>query len=203
MSGQEIFSEETADRDPFEQFRIWFGEHLANHDAIPDQVFLGTATPAGKVSLRTVLLKDYNEEGFTFYTNYNSRKSRDLSMNNNAALLFYWPEKGRQVRIEGTAEKVSPEMSDNYFNSRPRESRISAWASRQSSEIPGRDHLEEKFRYYSETFKATSVPRPEHWGGFRIIPEYFEFWQDGKHRLHDRIVYTKNDNSWIIKRLAP
>jgi len=149
------------------------------------------------------LLKDFNEYGFTFFTNYHSKKGFQLDTNRNAALLFYWPEKKRQVRIEGTAEKVPAAISDAYFATRPRVNQLAAWASEQSSEIPGRAHLEEKFKYYSRIFRGLPVQRPDNWGGYRIIPEWFEFWEDRENRLHDRISYTKKNNSWIISRLAP
>lgn len=203
MSGNKDLSEKSVNRNPIVQFDIWYKEHLLHTTEIPDSVSLGTASSEGKVSVRTVLLKRYDEEGFVFYTNYLSKKGSQLSSNQKAAMLFYWPEAGRQVRIEGTAEKVSQDESEKYFKTRPRESQLAAWASEQSGIIPDRLHLERKYDFYKDVFSGRSVDKPEHWGGFRIIPGWFEFWQNGEHRLHNRITYTKNNDSWIIGRLAP
>lgn len=196
-------SENSVDKDPFVQFERWYKKRLLSITIYPDAFSLGTSTADGKVSVRTVLLKDFDNSGFVFFTNYQGRKGKELSRNSHAAMLFYWPESRRQVRIEGHAEKISAEESDEYFNSRPRESRIGAWSSKQSTIIPDKEHLLEKVSYYSEKYKGKEIPRPSHWGGFRIIPEVFEFWQEGKYRLHDRLVYTPGKNGWIIKRLAP
>ena len=203
MPGISDFSEKSVSLNPVTQFDIWYREHLSFGNDIPESVSLGTVSADGKVSVRTVLLKDYGESGFTFFTNYRSKKARQLASNSSAALLFYWPEKGRQVRIEGIAEQVSIVISDTYFSSRPRSSQLSAWASEQSTEIPGRQYLEERLRHYEKSFSGIPVPRPEHWGGYRIIPEWFEFWEDRSDRLHDRIVYIKEGDSWKIRRLAP
>jgi len=203
MAKQIGLSEESINKNPFIQFDIWYKEHLSSGVDIPDAVSLGTSTADGKVSVRTVLLKNYNENGFTFFTNYNSKKGIQLTYNPNIALLFYWHEAGRQVRIEGVVEKLRAEESDLYFSTRPRESQISAWASKQSSIVPGRHHLEERHDYYNKLFSERSVDRPPHWGGFRITPSWFEFWQNDERRLHDRITYTKSSNIWIIERLAP
>jgi pyridoxamine 5'-phosphate oxidase len=195
-------SEMTIPKDPFSLFKIWYVEHLSSKPRIEGVVYLATAAE-GRVSLRTVLLKDFDESGFVFFTNYNSRKALQLLSAGNAALLFYWPEKDRQVRIEGSAEKIDPALSDEYFKSRPRESRIAAWASNQSTEIPDRDFLEKEFERYNKLYSGNDVPRPSHWGGFRIVPDWFEFWQDREHRMHDRIVYSAIKDGWKIKRLAP
>jgi pyridoxamine 5'-phosphate oxidase len=203
MANQTSLSEVSVHQNPFIQFDTWYKEHLASGADIPDAVSLGTSTTGGKVSVRTVLLKDYSEYGFVFYTNYNSKKGSQLSENNNVALLFYWTEAGRQVRIEGITEKVSGEVSDLYFSTRPRESQISTWASNQSNVVPGRPHLEERHAYYTKLFAGRNVNRPPYWGGFRIVPAWFEFWQNDDKRLHDRITYTKVNNKWIIERLAP
>jgi pyridoxamine 5'-phosphate oxidase len=196
-------SENTVSRDPFVQFDIWYKEHLVAGATIPESVSLGTASPEGRVSVRTVLLKDYGENGFVFFTNYNSRKGTQLFLNQKAALLFYWPETGRQIRIEGIAEKTSEDVSDSYFKTRQRESQLSAWASKQSSEIPDRLYLEKQYDFYSNKFSGIPVERPPFWGGFRIIPDWFEFWQDKEFRLHDRITYTRKENNWVIGRLSP
>jgi len=196
-------SEKSADKDPFIQFTRWYNEHLYSGIAIPDTVSLGTASASGRVSVRTVLLKGYDEKGFVFFTNYNSKKGFQLTENHSAALLFYWPESGRQVRIEGIAEKVSDSESASYFRTRPRESQISAWASEQSSNIPDRNFLEKRYHFYKTQFENKEVEKPPQWGGFRIIPDFFEFWRDGQFRLHDRIIYTRMKNVWIRNRLAP
>jgi pyridoxamine-phosphate oxidase len=202
MSAKE-FSEKTIDHDPFIQFSNWYGEHLAAGITIPDSVSLGTAFIDGKISVRTILLKDFSNDGFVFYTNYKSKKGLQLTVNPRAALLFYWPESARQVRIEGLVEKISDEDSVRYFHSRPRESQLSARASMQSSVIPDRESLENDFRLQSEKYTGKVVDKPETWGGYRLIPDWFEFWQEGQHRLHDRLTYTKKEDSWIIERLAP
>jgi len=197
------FTEYSADRNPFSQFGIWYKEHCSSGVAIPEAMSLGTSTTEGNVSIRTVLLKAYSEAGFIFFTNYNSKKGIQLSDNPKASLLFYWSESGRQVRVEGIAEKVSPEYSDSYFKTRPRESQLSAWASEQSSIVTDRQYLEKRHNYYSKKFPGPNVERPPHWGGYRIIPLWFEFWQSDEKRLHDRITYSKNNNVWNIERLAP
>jgi pyridoxamine 5'-phosphate oxidase len=197
------FSEKTVSPDPFVQFKTWYSDHMDSGAAIPDSVTLATSSKDGRVSARTVLLKDYNDKGFVFFTNYNSRKGIQLITNPQAALLFYWPESGRQVRIEGITEKVSSEDSESYFRTRPRESQISAWASQQSSVIPDPAHLNDLFTFYTNKFSDKTVPIPPHWGGFLLVPEWFEFWQNGEFRLHDRLTYLKRKNSWIIERLAP
>ncbi len=196
-------SESMIDKNPFKQFDVWYKDHLAEGDEIPDSVSLGTTSAEGRVSVRTVLLKDYNENGFVFFTNYNSRKSSQLDSTKQAALLFYWPLKSRQVRIEGTVEKVTEKESEVYFESRPRESQLAAWASEQSSVIPDREYLDKRYEFYKDRFNNKPVPKPQHWGGYRIIPDWFEFWQAGEFRLHDRLTYTRMHNVWFIERLAP
>jgi pyridoxamine 5'-phosphate oxidase len=197
------FSEKDIDQNPFVQFGRWYSEHTAAVLSIPDSVSLATSTTDGKISLRTVLLKEHSERGFVFFTNYNSRKGEQLSSNSSVALLFYWSESGRQVRIEGAAERVSEKESIAYFRTRPRESQLSAWASEQSRSVPDRAHLESRFEFFREKFNGKDVEKPPHWGGFLVVPTWFEFWQDGEHRLHDRITYTRKDKFWLIQRLAP
>lgn len=203
MTGKNDFSEKTVDPNPFVQFKIWNSEHLTFGIAIPNSVSLGTASSDGRVSVRTVLLKGYDDTGFVFFTNYRSRKGFQLSSNPGAALLFYWPESGRQIRVEGVTEKVSEETSESYFKTRPTESQLAAWASEQSSVIPNRQHLENQYNSYKNMFSGKPVDKPMHWGGFRLIPGWFEFWQNGEFRLHDRITYTKSKDMWVIERLAP
>jgi pyridoxamine 5'-phosphate oxidase len=197
------FSEAKIDINPVNQFDNWYKEHLAAGIEIPESVSLGTVSSDNRVSVRTILLKDYNESGFVFYTNYNSKKGLDLSSNKRAALLFYWPESGRQVRIEGVVNKVSEEESVSYFKTRPRESQLSAWASEQSSVVPHRQHLEERYDMYNKQYLNKPVDKPPHWGGFRIIPDWFEFWENGDFRLHNRLTYTQKQDTWVIERLAP
>jgi pyridoxamine 5'-phosphate oxidase len=196
-------SELSADKNPFIQFDKWFRERLSGTIDIPNTMSLATASVEAKASLRTVLLKGFDERGFLFYTNYNSRKGLDIGSNPFAALLFYWPESARQVRIEGTVSRASGEESDIYFDSRPEESRLSAWASEQSSSIPGREYLENRFEFYRNAFLNKHINRPPYWGGFRLMPDWFEFWQEGKFRLHDRITYSLSEGIWTIMRLAP
>jgi pyridoxamine 5'-phosphate oxidase len=203
MNSNNELSEKTVDSDPFTQFNIWYKSHLASGIEIPETVSLGTASTNGHVSVRTVLLKGFSESGFLFFTNYKSKKGDQLLSNPNAALLFYWAESGRQVRIEGITEKVSEKDSEDYFKTRPKESQLSAWASEQSQTIPDRQYLEKRFLFYKTHYNESQIEKPPHWGGFRLIPQWFEFWQNGEFRLHDRITYTRKNNLWIIERLAP
>ncbi len=203
MKTSNEFSEKTIDPSPFVQFKTWYDEHLSSGLDIPDSVSLATASTSGNVSLRTVLLKEYNENGFVFFTNYKSKKGQQLISNPRAAMLFYWSESGRQVRLEGAIEKISKEESEAYFKIRPKESQLSAWASEQSSVIPDRQYLETRFLFYKNSFAEKLMEKPEHWGGFRLIPQWFEFWQNGEYRLHDRLTYTRKKNIWVIDRLAP
>jgi pyridoxamine 5'-phosphate oxidase len=196
-------SKKTVDPNPFVQFEIWYKEHLSCGIAIPGTVSLGTASAGGRVSVRIVLLKGYDENGFVFFTNYKSKKGIQISENPGVALLFYWPELDRQVRIEGIIEKTSEKESSDYFMTRPRESQIAAWASEQSSIIPDRRHLEKLYDFYKDKFDKNPVEKPPYWGGYRIVPDFFEFWQDGEFRLHNRVVYSKVKDTWIIECLAP
>ena len=203
MIKNKSLSEDAVDLNPFVQFENWYNEHLISGNLVPNTVSLATATRQGHVAVRIVLLKEYNETGFVIFTNYNSKKGSHLSLNPQAALLFYWPDSGRQIRIEGAAEKISENESELYFKQRPRESQISSWASEQSSLIPDRQYLEKRYNLYNNKFIGKQVERPRHWGGFRIVPYWFEFWQERDFRLHDRITYTKRGEEWIIGRLAP
>lgn len=195
--------EDKVDPNPFAQFTGWFDEVRKFNLIEPDAMILATSSLKGIPSLRTVLLKKFDEKGFIFFTNYESHKAKDLINNPNAEILFLWLELKRQVRISGSVEKVSDEESDEYFHSRPVNSQLGAWASRQSGVIPGREYLEIKFEEYSQKFKNGKIPLPSFWGGFRLIPEEFEFWQGRESRLHDRICYRKNNDNWDIVRLAP
>ncbi len=193
--------EDKIDKNPFRQFEIWFDDVLESHIYEPNAMILSTCSE-NKPSSRVVLLKGFNESGFKFFTNYNSRKSKELSSNPNAALLFYWMELERQVRIEGRIEKLSREESLEYFNSRPLESRYGALASNQSEIIPNREYLKKKFYELKEKF-GDNPPMPDNWGGFILKPEMFEFWQGRPGRLHDRIAYEKVNSNWKIYRLSP
>ena len=192
----------TVDKNPVKQFAKWYEVVLKSGLKEPTAMTLATASKGGVPSARTVLLKGYDEKGFLFFTNYGSRKGRELSENPFAELLFYWMDLRKQVRISGRVEKVSKEESEKYFKTRPLNSQIGAWVSRQSEIIPDRKFLEEKYKEYSEKYKE-DVPLPPFWGGFRLIPERFEFWQGRENRLHDRICYLKKNGEWEIMRLAP
>jgi pyridoxamine 5'-phosphate oxidase len=191
----------TVDRNPFKQFKAWYGEVLNSDIKEPTAVTLATSSKDGTPSARTVLLKGFDENSFFFFTNYESRKGENLIENPVAELLFYWMDLQRQVRISGRVEKTSREVSEEYFKTRPLKSRIGAWASKQSSIIPNREYLEKQFAEFEKKF-GDDVPLPPHWGGFRLIPEQFEFWQGRESRLHDRICYMKKDGVWEIVRLA-
>ena len=198
------FDETSADPNPFKQFELWFNEAVSEIEQDPNAMILATADAAGQPTSRTVLLKGYGELGFVFYTNYNSRKSKAIEQNGKVSLTFYWPDLMRQIQIHGSAEKVSPETSDLYFRSRPAGSQLGAWASAQSSQVSSRKTLEEQLRHYEKKFAGEAIPRPPHWGGYRVIPFRIEFWQGRLNRLHDRISYQKNEeDSWSIERLSP
>lgn len=189
--------------DPIEQFSRWWNDAVRSEILEVNAMTLATATKDGRPSARIVLLKGFDEKGFVFFTNYNSHKGSELAENPYAALTFFWKEIERQVRIEGVVEKTDAAESDAYFFSRPEGSRIGAWASPQSSIIKSRAVLEENVAKYAGEFK-NSIPRPPHWGGYRVMPLRIEFWQGRSSRLHDRISYTKTDKgSWKAERLAP
>ncbi len=188
---------------PFTRFAEWFAEAGQSEPNDPNAMALATATPDGRPSVRMVLLKEMDSRGFVFYTNLESLKGVQLSANPHAALCFHWKSLRRQVRVEGAVEPVSAEDSDAYFHSRPRLSRIGAWASRQSRPLESRFHLEKRVAEYTARFAVGEVPRPDHWGGFRLVPERFEFWEDRPFRLHDRILYTRHDDGWRPQHLFP
>ena len=189
--------------DPIHQFRTWFEEALGANLREPNAMTLATATPDGRPSARVVLLKGYNERGFTFYTNYEGRKAKELEANPNCTLAFYWGELERQVRIEGRAARVPDEESDAYFASRPRGSQLGAWASEQSRLAESRDELEERLRKLEDEYEDQEIPRPVFWGGYRVNLQRIEFWQGRENRLHDRLLYTRLDGGWEIQRLQP
>jgi pyridoxamine 5'-phosphate oxidase len=201
---QSAFDETLTDANPFIQFGKWMEEALQAEITDANAMTLATCDDHLRPSLRVVLLRDFNENGFSFFTNYSSRKAHHISMNPWAALNFFWPELGRQIRIEGVLNKVSAQESDEYFASRPRESQIGAWASPQSAEIPSREILDIEISTFQKKFEGMPVPRPEHWGGYRMVPDYIEFWQGRASRLHDRILYCNREGmGWKKTRLAP
>ena len=189
--------------DPIRQFMAWYGEAQAEALPLPEACALATASQAGRPSVRMVLLKDVDERGFVFATSYESRKGRELAENVRAALLFYWHPLGRQVRVEGSVERLAPEESDAVFLARPRESRISALASRQSEPLASREELEARVRELQADLERREVDRPPFWGGYRLAPEELEFWQHRANRLHVRFVYRRRGHGWEISELQP
>ena len=196
-------SKHEVDRSPFNQLQKWLDEALHAEALESTAMTLSTSDKKGRVTSRTVLLKELKTEGLVFYTNYKSLKARQLQENPFVSSMFYWAELERQVRVEGTTEKVSAEESDRYFETRPEASRIGTYASDQSTEIPDREYLEQKQQEYSEYFRNKKIERPPHWGGYIIKPIRFEFWQGRENRLHDRIEYSLEDQEWMLRRLAP
>jgi pyridoxamine 5'-phosphate oxidase len=191
------------DPDPIVQFRVWFDKVVDADLHEPNAMILATANRDSRPSARVVLLKGYDERGFVFYTNYEGRKARELEANPLCALLFYWGELERQVRIEGRASRISNEESDAYFTSRPRGSRLGAWASEQSRPVEDRSLLEERVRALEAEYGGREIPRPPFWGGYRVEPEVIEFWQGRENRLHDRLVYHRTEGGWKMERLQP
>lgn len=185
------------DPDPLAQFQRWYEE------AGSDTVALATATAEAAPSARMVLLKEADQAGFVFHSSYEGRKARELQANPRAALLFYWHEVGRQVRVEGKVERVEPSESEAYFRTRPRGGQIAAWTSNQSEVIDSREELEARFRELEREYEGREVPLPPHWGGFRLVPDTYEFWQHRENRLHDRFRYRRDGERWVIERLAP
>ncbi|MEI8293600.1 MAG: pyridoxamine 5'-phosphate oxidase [bacterium] len=191
------------DADPVVQFRAWFEEARSAGIVEPNAMTLGTADASGQVSCRTVLLKGIDAQGFVFFTNYASRKARQIQENPQASLLFPWISLERQIEVAGRVEKISESESLEYFLSRPFGSRIGAWVSEQSSVIPSREVLVSRFEELKKRFADGNVPKPEGWGGFRVVPDWIEFWQGGPDRLHDRLLYSRLDAGWKISRLSP
>jgi pyridoxamine 5'-phosphate oxidase len=202
-SVSEGLDEKTIDRDPIKQFQTWFNDAFEAKLPLPEAMTLATATSDGKPSARMVLLKHVDHDGFVFYTNYNSAKAEQLDANPHAALVFYWAKLDRQVRIEGSISRTSREESLVYFATRPRESQIGAWASEQSEEIESRAVLEQRAEELEQQYRDREIECPEDWGGYRLKPERIEFWKSRVGRLHDRILYQREGDSWIITRLAP
>lgn len=189
---------------PFFQFSTWFREAQEAKVLEPNAMALATASLKGRPSCRMVLLKEVDSEGFLFFTNYDSRKGKDLSHNPFGCITFYWKELERQVIIDGKIEKLDRQASENYFASRPRGSQLGTWASHQDQIVHSREELEKNYRHFEEMYRGKQVPIPPYWGGYRLVPERFEFWQGRIHRLHDRLCYLRtSDNQWEIDRLAP
>lgn len=192
------------EKNPFDQFQKWFKEAVSSEPYDPNAMTLSTVSPDNRPASRVVLLKDADSKGLVFFTNYQSEKGMHLAGNPFASAVFWWGEKQRQVRVDGVVERISPSLSETYFHSRPRESQIGAWASKQSAVIPDRDWLISRNNQFGEQFSGESpIPRPPHWGGYRIVPDLFEFWQGQPSRLHDRFRYTIRDGRWTIERLSP
>ena len=191
------------DQDPLRQFERWYAEAVRSGMKLPDAMALATSTRDGIPSVRIVLYRGISKDGFVFFTNYRSRKAAEITTNPRAALVFHWPRIERQVRIEGVIRKIAREESDRYFRSRPRESRLSAWASPQSAEIPDRAFLDARYAELRQRYAGKEIPRPQFWGGFRLLPHRIEFWQGQPHRLHDRHCYVKKGRRWEGSVLAP
>ena len=200
----ETLDEKQVEHDPIKQFQLWFDEAIAAKLPLPEAMTLATATPDGRPSARMVLLKQVDSEGFVFFTNYHSAKATELESNPYAALVFYWSRLDRQVRVEGRVERTPAEESQEYFQTRPRESQIGAWASPQSTVIAGREVLEQRARELEDYYRDREIECPGHWGGYRLRPDKIEFWKSRIGRLHDRILYElTSGGEWSIKRLAP
>ena len=195
--------EESVDSNPLDQFRKWWEEVIQSGIDEPNAMNLSTCSKECKPSSRIVLLKEVNENGFVFFTNYDSHKGREMEQNNFVSILFFWKELERQVRVEGKVEKLHADKSDAYFASRPRESQLGAWSSPQSTVIESRSILEKNEQKYSDLFENKIIERPPHWGGYLVIPNKVEFWQGRPGRLHDRLCYSITAQGWIIQRLAP
>ncbi len=198
-----VLDEKSVNRNPFEQFSLWMNEVLELNIIDSTAMIIATSDKNCKPSVRTVLLKEFSNDGFIFFTNYKSQKGSEILSNPKVEALFYWKEIERQVRISGKAKKISANKSEDYFHSRPIESQIAAWSSIQSRKIPHRKYLEDSFLNAKNKFAGKEIPLPPFWGGFKIVPDYFEFWQGRENRLHDRIVYSKSKSNWNIARLSP
>ncbi|RHW77512.1 pyridoxamine 5'-phosphate oxidase [Colwellia sp. RSH04] len=193
----------TDESSPFALFQQWFDDANKSGILLPESMSVSTCSSSGQPSSRMVLLKSFDDKGFIFYTNYSSRKSHELTSNDKVALLFHWNVLQRQVRIEGTVEKVSTEESAEYFHSRDRGSQVGAWASKQSQKLTYDNELKDRMKHYSEKFSEGEVPHPEFWGGWRVKPHFIEFWQGRANRLHDRVCFEKAENNWLQHKLHP
>lgn len=198
-----VLTESAAGNDPFMFFERWMHDALDAQVLEPQAMALSTSEPGGRIASRIVYLRDAQNHNFSFYGNYNSLKGQHLNTHSQAALLFFWPELQRQIRIEGMVTRMNPEQSTAYFNARPRSSQIGAWASDQSQTLHHREHLETKAQEYSERFKNQDIPCPPFWGGWTLTAQYYEFWQGRPSRLHDRIAFTLQSEQWLKQRLSP
>jgi pyridoxamine 5'-phosphate oxidase len=196
-------TEDDVDPDPFRQFEQWMSQAISSQLIEPNAMILATVDASGKPNARAVLLKGFDPSGFVFYTNYESRKSHEIGANSSVCLLFYWAELERQVRIAGRAGRVPEAESEAYFQSRPVGHQLGAWVSKQSEVIAGREVIEESLASVAKRFEPGPVPRPPYWGGFRVVPHAFEFWQGRPNRLHDRLEYVLTNGTWTIRRLSP
>jgi pyridoxamine 5'-phosphate oxidase len=196
-------TETDIDPDPFRQFELWMSQAISSQLIEPNAMTLATVDGSGQPNARAVLLKGFDPTGLVFYTNYESRKSREIAANPNVCLLFYWAELERQVRVVGRAERVPEAESEAYFQSRPVGHQLGAWVSNQSTVIAGREVIEESLASVSKRFEPGPVPRPPYWGGYRVVPHAFEFWQGRPNRLHDRLEYNLAKGTWTIRRLSP
>lgn len=203
MSDPTTLLETGVPSDPLGQFQLWFEQALAGGFVEPTAMALATADAAGRPSLRMVLLKGHDERGFVFYSNYASRKGEDLAANPRAALLWWWDKQQRQIRVEGAVERLGRAESETYFHSRPRGAQLSALASPQSRVVPDRGSLEQRVAQLAQQYKGQTVPLPPDWGGYRLRPEVFEFWQGQRDRLHDRLCYRREAGGWRLERLGP
>lgn len=200
---QKGLRKEELQSNPFDQFHLWFEEAVKAEPFDPNAMTLSTVSPENRPASRIVLLKGIDSRGFIFYTNYQSEKGMHLAGNPHASVVFWWGQNQRQVRIDGVVERISPQQSDEYFASRPKDSQLGAWISKQSAVIPDRDWLSQRCDQFTEQFGDDTIPRPPHWGGYRIVPDLFEFWQGQPSRLHDRFRYIIKDGRWVTERLAP
>ena len=199
----EILDIEKLENNPINQFKLWFNDAKSNKIIEPNAMVLSTISKENTINSRTVLLKDIYKNGFVFYSNYNSRKGKDINNNNNVSAVFLWKKIERQIIIKGYISKISLEDSEKYFNSRPRKSRIAAWASKQSSKLKNSKDLIDSFNFYDKKFKEDKIPLPDFWGGYLIEPYSIEFWQGRSSRMHDRIIYKKIKKKWDISKLYP
>tara|TARA_B100001778_G_scaffold176971_1_gene145537 strand:+ start:723 stop:1361 length:639 start_codon:yes stop_codon:yes gene_type:complete len=199
----EILDIEKLENNPINQFKLWFNDAKSNKIIEPNAMVLSTISKENTINSRTVLLKDIYKNGFVFYSNYNSRKGKDINNNNNVSAVFLWKKIERQIIIKGYISKISVEDSEKYFNSRPRKSRIAAWASKQSSKLKNSKDLIDSFNFYDKKFKEDKIPLPDFWGGYLIEPYSVEFWQGRSSRMHDRIIYNKIKKKWDISKLYP
>ena len=198
-----ILDLDNINKNPIDEFKKWFKEAQKKNILEPNAMTLSTVSPRGNINSRTVLLKGINNKGFIFYTNYESRKGNDINFNNTVSLVFLWKELEKQIIIKGNAKKISKKDSEKYFQSRPRSSRIAAWASNQSKILSYENELKDRFLDYEEKFRNKEIPLPDFWGGFLVVPKSIEFWIGRKSRMHDRILYTRNQKNWNIQKLYP